>query len=70
MNNLTDMDNLSTNGAARKLELALISFLDARHNGTDVGVLCIHFLSALIIFFRVTFVLHNTTWSRVTLWVI
>lgn len=39
MNNLTDMDNLSTGRAARKLELALISFLGARHNGTDVGVL-------------------------------
>lgn len=45
------MDNLSTNRAARKLvELALISFLGACHNGTDVGVLRIHFLPALIIF--------------------
>lgn len=51
MNNLTDIDDLSTNTAARKLvELALISFLGACHNGTDVGVLCIHSLSALIIF--------------------
>lgn len=52
MNNLTDMDNLSTNRAARKLvELALISFLGACHNGTDVGLFRIHFLSALVIFF-------------------
>lgn len=53
MNNLTDTDNLSTNRAARKLvELALISSLGACHNGTDVGLLRIHFLSALIIFSR------------------
>lgn len=51
MNNLTDMDNLSTNRAAKKLvDLALISFLGACHNGTDVDVLRIHFLSAWIIF--------------------
>lgn len=51
MNNLTDMDNLSTKRAARKLvKLALISFLGACHNGTDVGLLRIHFLSTLIIF--------------------
>lgn len=51
MNNLTDMDNLSTNRAARKLvELALISFLGACHNGTAVGVLRIYSLSAFIIF--------------------
>lgn len=45
------MDNLSTKRAARKLvKLALISFLGACHNGTDVGLLRIHFLSTLIIF--------------------
>lgn len=51
MNNLTDMDNLSTNRAARKLvELALISCLGACHNGTAVGVLRIYSLSAWISF--------------------
>lgn len=65
MNNLTDMDNLSTGRAARKLELALISFLGARHNGTDVGVLWIHFLSALISFSRdICVAQHNAESGR------
>lgn len=66
MNNLTDMDNLSTNRAARKLvELALISFLGACHNGTDVGLLRIHFLSAWIIFLPdIGVAQHNTELGR------
>lgn len=66
MNNLTDRDNLSTNRAARKrVELALISFLGACHNGTAAGVLRIHYLSALIIFLPdICVAQHNTESGR------